>query len=106
MQVNSPKALREYLELHAKLHVLQKDLVLLYAQQVPMAAVWLKEGCIRINFDRRYTKDYTLRGLYFLDELSSGRPLGSSAMVLAKSQIWLVTKSEITQCLELAGISH
>jgi len=96
-------ALREYLESHSTLHQLRQDFVLCYAKQVPMSAIWLKEGVLRTNFDRSTSKDWHQSGLYFLDELSHHEPLPTSVSVLAGSKFWLVTKSEISRCLQLAG---
>ncbi len=99
MQVLTPQPLKEYLAAKAQMHRLQKDLVLFYAQQVPMAAVWLHQGIIQLNFESKTPKDYSRPGLYFLDELSTQLAIKASAKVLAGSHIWLVTRSEIEQFL-------
>lgn len=99
MEVLTPQPLREYLEAKAKIHHLNQDMVLCYANQLPMTAVWLHQGTIRYNFESKLARDTSASGLYFLDELSRQKYLKFSAKVLAGSKIWLVTRSELEQYL-------
>jgi hypothetical protein len=74
-------------------------MVLVYANQIPMTAVWLHQGTIRFNFEMKNAKDYTTSGLYFLEELSRQSDVKFSAKILAGAKIWLVTRSEIEEFL-------
>lgn len=99
MEVLTPQPLRDYLQVRAKIHHLNRDMVLFYAHQIPMTAAWLHSGTIRINFEMKLAKDKTAAGLYFLDELSQQKYVTFSAKILAGARIWLITRSEIEQFL-------
>jgi CRP-like cAMP-binding protein len=99
MEVLTPQPLKDYLQAKARIHHLTNDMVLFYAGQIPMTAVWLHQGTIRFNFEMKLAKDYTTSGLYFLEELSRQKDIKYSAKILTGSKIWLVTRSELEEFL-------
>jgi len=70
-------------------------MVLFYANQIPVTAIWLHQGTLRFNFELKSAQDSTVTGLYFFDEFSRQSYVKFSAKVLAGSKIWLVTRTEI-----------
>ncbi|MBY0515746.1 MAG: hypothetical protein K2P81_02480 [Bacteriovoracaceae bacterium] len=94
-------SLREYLEAKASLHRLKQDMVLFYANQKPMTAVWLKRGVIQTNFHKKTPTDIRKAGLYYMDELLNEIDVPHSAKVLANSEFWLLTRTELQALLAL-----
>lgn len=99
MQVINPEPLLHHLETKSRLHRLVKDMIITYPNQLLTTAVWLKKGIIRLNEDTKGERDLTRPGLYFLDELSRELPFPHAVKVLAESELWLVTRSELTSYL-------
>jgi len=103
MNTTAPTHLEDFLKEHAKLHKLKSDMVLFYARQRPTVAIWLKQGTIQINFDKRSPMDVHQPGLYFMDELVGEKEMTRSAKVLAKSEFYLVTRSELAKIMAEAS---
>ena len=83
------------------LHTLSQNLVMCYGKQVLVHALWLHHGEIIVDKGRGSITHHTEPGPYFYEEFLSGKTLSYKIEVMAGSQIWILTKSE----LALSGLA-
>jgi hypothetical protein len=91
--------IQKYLETRANLFKLKQDMVLFYAKQRPTTLISLQNGLVQTRFDGRRPVDFRREGLYFYDEFIKQQEMNYSARVVAGSEIWLITRTELSALL-------
>jgi hypothetical protein len=102
MQVLHHQQMLNFLERHGAPQTLKADMILCYAQQVPVGGIWLASGTIRTNFDKKHPADFVRVGLYLFDEFSRNQRLNFSVKILKGSVFWPVTRSVLDEFLHHA----